>query len=142
MVSEDLQREITAFIDEIGEPLGIDVEHPSPAARRDVQLRHLPQALGCDERNKRRVLQEFRVAWRNKEDHGNRRRFGRAMANLAEYCLVRTEIGELSRRDVRHATDAIVRLSRWRHTECNLWLRFRPHARQAAELLWGEIQPW
>jgi hypothetical protein len=145
MVSADLQTEIDTFIAEIGEPPGINVEHLSLADQRQIQRDYLPRALGCDERTKRRVLEQFRVAWRNNEDNGNRRRFGRAMANLAQYCLRPTEIGELSQPgDIRHATDAVARLSRWCHTnpECNLWRRFRPHARQAVELLWGDIQSW
>ncbi|MGB7760053.1 MAG: hypothetical protein WBL61_09500 [Bryobacteraceae bacterium] len=140
-----MQREIEALIDEIGEPRGIDVQHPSRVAQRDIQRDYLPQALSCDERTKRRVLEEFRAAWRENEDNDNRRRFGRAMVNLAEYCLKPTEIGELSQADdIRHAIDAVARISRWYHTnpKCNLWRRFRPYARQAVELLWGDIQSW
>ena len=124
MVSEILQRELHAFVDEVGELLGIDVERPSQAVLRRVQAEYLPRALTCDEPTKRRVLQVFRSAWRDNVDHGNRRRFGRAMVNVTRYCLIKTDIIELDDQEVRHATDSVVRLAGWYHTHCNLFLGF------------------
>ena len=143
MVSDDLQNEIRAFISEVGEPLGVDVEDPIPSAvTARVQSYYLPLALAHDESVKREVLQELRAAWRENPNHGNRRRFGRAASNLAEYCLKPTDMRELNATALPHAIDVVVRISGWYHTDSNLWLRFQPYARRVVQLLWGEIEYW
>ena len=142
MVSQALQNEILAFIDEVGEPLGMDVESTTAAVLNEVQRDYLPRVLSRDENVKRQVLREFQAAWRDNADHGSRRRFGRAMANLAEYCLRRTDLSELTQSDLRHAVDAIVRIGRWYYAENSLWIRFRPCAHECVELVWGGIGCW
>jgi hypothetical protein len=140
MVSRILQTEIQRFINEVGEPVGVDVERVSPAAQERIRREYLHRVLRCDETVRRTVLDQFIAAWRDNADHGNRRRFGRASINLAHFCLSRTELQELSEQDLNHAVDSIARISRWHHTENNLWLRFRPYAAQAVDLLWGGIE--
>ncbi len=141
MVSAALQDEIRDFIREVGEPLGRDVEGSIPAAvATRVQTHYLPTALGRNESVKRKVLEALRRAWRDNPDHGHRRRFGRAAVNLAEYCLKRTDISEVSANALPHATDVVVRISGWYHTGNNRWIRFKPYAQQAVDLLWGDIE--
>jgi hypothetical protein len=47
---------------------------------------------------------------------------------------------ELNATELQHAIDVVVRISRWYHTDCNLWNRFQPCAERAVQLLWGEME--
>lgn len=140
MVGPELRFDIQRFIDEVDELVGVDVEKVTPAIQTRVTRNYLPQALACNEQVRHGVLQELVAAWRDNEDHGNRRRFGRATVNLAHFCLSRTDLRDFSGQELRHAVDSIVRISRWYHTDNNLWIRFRPYARQVVEHLWGGIE--
>jgi hypothetical protein len=143
MVSAGLQQEIHGFVMEVNEPLAIDVEEPTPVNVATIRREYLPRALSCTEPIKEQVLRELRSAWRDNQDHGKVRHFGRAAINFAEYCVRPTAVGELSESEIGHAIDVIFRLRRWHHTGgSNIWRRFQPYASRVVNLVWGGLPRW
>jgi len=139
-----LRLEIAGFVKGVDEPLGIVVD---PATRdlavaRRVQSHYLPIAHARADAHKRRALEALRGGWLNNQDHGKIRHWGRAAINLARYCLWPLAGAKLDQASLESATDAVVRFSGWAHTEGNVWVRFRPHARAVVRELWGEIEVW
>jgi hypothetical protein len=139
-----LRLEVIAFLKEVGEPHGVVVDPVThdPAVAARVRSHYLPIAHARPDAAKRRALEALRRGWQENNDHGKIRHWGRAAINIAVYCLLPSAGATLEPEHLESATDAVVRFSGWRHTDSNLWRRFKRDARVVVRELWSDIEPW
>ena len=136
MVAETVRRRIEDFVRVVGEPYEL-VEGVSDEGVRAVQHQSLRAALACDLPTRERVLDMLEISWRENQNHGRIRDWGRLACGIAIYLLVATEENEA---ELIPAADVIVRLSRWRHNDgTGFFVRFVPYAHQIVGLLFRDI---
>lgn len=97
----------------------------------------MPEIVQLSEQAREDILSRLEASWRNNQDHRHIRRWGRAAIGVAEYLLRPTSLDEANK---EYAADVIVRISRWYHTDTNLWIRFQPDAQYIVEQIWGDIK--
>jgi hypothetical protein len=136
MVSDRLAQQIELFIQRVAEPYVL-VEAVSPEGEQHVLQQYVPRIIGMPEDEKLKILQRLDRGWRDNQSHGRARDWGRASIGVARFLLEPTEIDEVQ---VPQAVDVVVRISRWHHTETNLYQRFRPDASFVVRQVWGDIE--
>ena len=136
MVGEPLKSKIEKFIANVNEPYK-KVSGVSPEQERDVMDKYVPNIVCLDEDIKKDILLALEDGWNFNQDHSKVRSWGRLAVGIAEYLLYPSEIEEVQA-DI--AVDVIARISRWFHSEDNLWSRFAFHADTVVKKAWGTIE--
>ena len=152
MVSKSLQDRINRLVQRIQDfAQGISatyeaVEDATQAERNHIQSNYLPQVIALSEEDRIEILTLLEEQWSDveKEDgkitEGQRRhrmRWGKATLGFASYLLMPTEMKEVR---TAYAVDMVIRISRWYHTNTNLFIRFRPVAQLTVSKAWGDIE--
>ena len=138
IVGEPLKSRIERFLRHVSEPY-IKVENVAMEQMIYVEEHYIPTIIGLPDNVKMRIMQILEDSWDENQSHGNVRRWGRAARGIAEYLLMPIKMDQVQ---IDVATDVVVRVSRWYHTnsECGLWKRFIPYASHVVELAWGGIE--
>jgi len=137
VVSQQLRHRIEAFVSRVGEPY-VPVERVSAKGSEYVAQRYLPTVVALPEKKKEEILKRLEESWRDNQDHGMIRQWGRAASGAAKFLLLPTSISELQ---LDPAVDVVVRLSRWHHSSgSNIWRRFIPAATFVVREAWGEVE--
>lgn len=137
MVSTQLKRQIEAFVSRVGEPY-VPVERVSTQGSEYIAERYIPAVVALPEKTKQEILRRLEESWRDNQDHGKIRDWGRAASGTARFLLLPTETAEV---DLQPAVDVVARLSRWHHSSgSNIWKRFIPTATFVVRQAWGQIE--
>ena len=151
MVSDDLKKAIFTFFGMHNDELGIldfgyVLEYDEEIANR-ILPHYLPLANGQPEEVKRQCLDIMRRSCDENADHSHLPDWQNALKNIAIFCLLPTDsyreiegILPAPRDLTTEAISAVIRFSRWYHTDSNFWKRFNPDAVQIGKLLWGDME--
>jgi hypothetical protein len=137
---------IDQFVDD-KDPLGYELESDENIDRRVLE-HYLPVAQSKSDAIKRECLGIMKRSCDDNEDHSKLRDWQGALLNIILFCILPTvsyhETEELLKQPHdslrRRAISAIIRFSRWYHTDSGFWKRFKPYAQKIGKLLWGNME--
>lgn len=136
MVSETLVGQARDLMGEIAEPYE-RVEQVTMDGIAHVRYSYILRIIELSEARKELIVMRLQRSWRDNQDHGMVRRWGRAAVGVLNYLILPTLMSEV---DEENAADVVFRLSRWSHSRNTIWQRFRADASFVVEQAWREIE--
>jgi hypothetical protein len=136
MLSNDLEKQLKSFINNINEPYKL-VENVSNDGVNHVMNKYMPIVVKLNESKRQEILTILINSRNNNLDHGNIRSWSKLAIGIVKYLLLKTNIENV---DNTYVADVLIRLSRWAYTDGNLWNRFRPYAQDIAAILYPNYE--
>jgi len=102
-----------------------------------IMSNYIDDVLNLNDSERERILDIMQSSLSQNSYHKFWGRWFWVCIGIARYLLPYNLLNEINE---TKAADVIVRISRWRHTRNNFWIRFKPYAQEIVSIIWGDIE--